>query len=94
MTTPVNEKQYTRHEIPAIKQATFTSLLSSAGQGVVPADIRNGKETNAQFKLPAGCKVELQIIAVHYEIVRCSVCGVEIMLDGQGYNHECKGDLK
>jgi len=55
---------------------------------------RNGRDTSANFKLPAGCKVELQIVAVYYEVIRCSVCGEEIVVDGQGYRHECKEEVK
>lgn len=91
---PINEKHYTRKEIPPHKQATFTSLLSSAGQGIVPASVRSGRDTSTEFKLPAGCKVELQIKAVYYEMLRCSVCGEEIVIDGQEYSHECKEELK
>jgi len=94
MTTPINEKQYIRKEIPTSNQAIFTSLLSSAGQGIIPASIRSGRDTDTQFKLPAGCKVELQITGVYYEVVQCSICGEEFMIDGQGYSHECKEGSK
>ena len=94
MTTPINEKKYIRKGIPGCYQATFTSLLSSAGQGIIPASIRSGRDTDPQFKLPAGCKVELQITGVYYEVVQCSVCGGEIVMDGQGYSHKCKEVLK
>jgi len=87
---PINETQYTRNEIPTSKQAVFTSKLSSTGQGIVPASIRSGKDTAPQFKLPPGCKVELQIKAVYYMVRKCSKCGEDIIIDGQPYNHECK----
>ena len=89
MNTPINETKYTRHTIPASKQAVFTSKLSSAGQGVVPASVRNGRDTDTDFKLVPGCKVELQIKAVYYETITCTACGAEIVLDGQGHKHVC-----
>ena len=86
---PINETKYTRHPIPNSKQAVFTSKLSGVGQGVVPASIRNGRDTDPDFKLVPRCKVELQIKAVWYEVIVCIKCGGEIVLDGQGHKHVC-----
>ncbi|MCK5225088.1 MAG: hypothetical protein KAQ89_00060 [Planctomycetes bacterium] len=94
MNNPINETKYTRHPIPNSKQAVFTSKLSGAGQGVVPASVRNGRDTDTDFKLVPGCKVELQIKAVWYEVIVCIKCGADIVLDGQGHKHVCKEEVK
>jgi len=66
---PINEFQFERVEIPDDKQVIFTSLVSSKGQGVIPASVRAGEDTAPEFIIPAGCKVELQIKAVYYPIL-------------------------
>ncbi|MFA7142707.1 MAG: hypothetical protein WC175_01825 [Candidatus Dojkabacteria bacterium] len=64
--TPINEETYTRKELPAKLQKIFTGRLSSAGQVVIPAQLRSGKLTSDLYPIPEGAKCELKLIAIHY----------------------------
>lgn len=64
---PINESEYARKELPKALQKTFTGRLSSAGQIVVPAGLRSGKLTSDLYPIPEGAKVELKLVAIHYQ---------------------------
>lgn len=65
---PINERSFKRIELPEELQKSFLGLLSTGGQIVVPAEIRNGKATSPDFTIPAGANIEAKLIAIHYPV--------------------------
>lgn len=63
---PINEEKFDRIPMSADKQLTWKGRMSSAGQIVVPAEIRNDEK----YPLPVGCFVEVQIKAMHKPVKR------------------------
>jgi hypothetical protein len=65
---PINETEYARFEVPEENQVSFTGLLSSGGQIIVPAEVRNGKLVPG-MTIEVGDKIEVLYVAVHKKLM-------------------------